>query len=698
MISAVFLMALSNPADAASGTKRFAVLASSNNGGPERIELRYANDDAASIAEVFEQLGGVDPTDEVFLRNADRTDIAAALSDVSARIEQAAAEGFRTELLFYYSGHSDETGLLPEGELYEYPDLKDDLEGIPVDVKVVVLDSCASGAMVRTKGGKMMNSFLLDESVDVTGHAYLTSSSADEAAQESDKIGGSFFTHYLVSGMRGGADTSGDGLVTLSEVYNFAKDETFARTERSKAGPQHPNWAVDLAGQGDLVVTDISGSTSGLVMGEGMEGRLYVRDGAERLVAELYKPASRELSLVLEPGNYTVLLMSEETMKEARFTVQSDEQISLDDLLFSSVKGGDLLARAKGDGKSEDGIKDVPYSVGIIPQPGQGETLQHFQVSIGAGSATELDGVQIAMGANSVRDNARGMQGALGMNHAGEMVGVQGSLGANVTEGEMRGLQTGVGANFAGGDMKGIQGAVGGNWAHGDMEGVQGSVGVNVSTKSMKGVQLAVGPNIANELEGAQVSMVNVVNEVKGAQIGMVNVSGKADAQIGLLNISKDAKQSVGLISINGSGYNHVQAYTSEGDVANLGFTFGGQTLYTHAHVGVRGQENRDTPRLTYLLGLGVHIPAGKAFIDIDAAGGAWQRSYVNDDGNVLVRGRVLGGFEIVKHLAVFGGPTVNYIAYTAKKNSGYQVSNLTGGATLREGDVWLGFQGGLRF
>ena len=667
MTTAVLMLALGTlPAQAATGTKRFAVLASSNNGGPERIELRYANDDAASIAGVFEELGGVMPEDEVFLPNADRTDISAALADVSLRIQEATNEGYRTELIFYYSGHSDETGLLPEGELYEYPHLKADLEAIPVDVKMVVLDSCASGAMVRTKGGKMMNSFLLDESVDVTGHAYLTSSSADESAQESDKIGGSFFTHYLVSGMRGGADTSGDGLVTLSEVYTFAKDETFARTERSSAGPQHPNWAVDLAGQGDLVVSDINDSSSGLVMGKGTEGRLYVRDGAGRLVAELYKPASRELALVLEPGEYTVLLQAGETMTEATFSVLVDQMIDLDDLQFAAIDGGDLLARAKGNDTAPEDYREVATWFGLTAPAQTEPTLYRLQLGVANTEATRLDGAQVSLGVNFVTEDARGAQGTLGVNYAGELRGIQGAVGANIVDG--------------------------------DVEGVQASVGANISTGEMTGLQIGVGANIVNgDMEGAQAALVNFAQKIKGAQFGLVNVSGEAGTQLGLVNFSKDAKQSIGLISINGTGYNHLQVFASESDYGNLGVTFGGQTLYTHVQLGVRAQESSSTPRLTALIGLGVHMPISRAYIDLDVGAGSWQQNFEQGQSNVLVRGRLLGGFEIVNHFALFAGPTVNYIPYTAGKN-GYQVTNLSGSGRLKQGDIWGGLQAGLRF
>ena len=51
--------------------------------------------------------------------------------------------------------------------------------------------------------------FLVDESADMRGHAFLTSSAETEAAQESDRIQASYFTHFLVSGFRGAADQPG---------------------------------------------------------------------------------------------------------------------------------------------------------------------------------------------------------------------------------------------------------------------------------------------------------------------------------------------------------------------------------------------------------------------------------------------------------------------------------------------------------
>ncbi len=92
----------------------------------------------------------------------------------------------------------------------------------------------------------------------------LTSSASDEDSQESDAIGGSYFSHHLASGLLGGADRSGDGRVTLFEAYAYAYDRTVADTAESAAGAQHPTFSYDLAGNGDLVLTDVATRHEGI--------------------------------------------------------------------------------------------------------------------------------------------------------------------------------------------------------------------------------------------------------------------------------------------------------------------------------------------------------------------------------------------------------------------------------------------------
>ncbi len=207
----------------ASGLRRLAVVAGSNDGGAERVRLRFANSDALSMASVLQGFGGVQGQD--LWRVSDAT--AATLRHAIAQAGAAAAAARlglrrgqqRVEVVLYYSGHSDEEGLLPAGELVRYAELRSALAALQVDVRIAILDSCASGALIRGEGGTRRPPFLYDQSSQVRGHAYLTSASADEAAQESDRIGASYFTHHLVTGLRGAADVDRDRRVTLSEAY-----------------------------------------------------------------------------------------------------------------------------------------------------------------------------------------------------------------------------------------------------------------------------------------------------------------------------------------------------------------------------------------------------------------------------------------------------------------------------------------------
>jgi uncharacterized caspase-like protein len=280
-----------DPGDAPS-LRRFALVASANNGGPGRAQLRFANSDAESLARVLASLGGVQARDVLVIREASRAALQDAFEQVKSRIAAERRPQVRRELFVYYSGHSDEEGLLLGGERVGYRELRQWIDQTAAEVRIAVLDSCASGALIRLKGGVRRQAFLSDASTQARGHAFLTASSADEAAQESDGIGAAFFTHYLLSGMRGAADSNRDGRVTLNEAYQFAYNETLQRTETSRAGAQHPAYDIQLAGTGDLVITDLHSSNARLVLGHELYGRIYVRDASGHLLVELRKEPS----------------------------------------------------------------------------------------------------------------------------------------------------------------------------------------------------------------------------------------------------------------------------------------------------------------------------------------------------------------------------------------------------------------------
>ncbi len=299
---------VANVPASAPAVRRFALVISSNDGGASRSRLRFADSDAKAVANVLQHLGGLRNQDLTLLNGATRASLQAAFDQLKVAIDAAKGDKARREVFIYYSGHSDENGLMLGGEHVSYSQLRQWLEATGADVRIAVLDSCASGAMIRLRGGTRRPSFLSDVSIDARGHAFLTASSASEAAQESDRIGAAFFTHYLVSGLRGAADNNRDGRVTLNEAYQFAYNETLGRTVQTAAGAQHPAYDIQLAGTGDLVLTDVRSTDSSLVLGQDVSGRVYVRDPSDQLLVELRKEALHPVELGLAPGDYEVAL------------------------------------------------------------------------------------------------------------------------------------------------------------------------------------------------------------------------------------------------------------------------------------------------------------------------------------------------------------------------------------------------------
>ncbi|HVR01214.1 MAG TPA: caspase family protein, partial [Polyangia bacterium] len=330
--------------------RRFALLIGVNDGGGARAKLRYATSDARSMARVLENLGGVAPADLVFVSEPRRAAALDGFAQVEALMRAGQAPGVRRELLVYYSGHSDEEGLLLGDDRVSYAELRARIKALPADLRVAILDSCASGAFTRAKGGVRRPPFLVDASTDMRGHAFLTSSAANEVAQESDRIAASFFTYYLVSGLRGAADVNQDHRVTLQEAYQFASQETLARTERTKGGPQHAAYEFELSGTGDMVVTDMRTTQASLVLAPDVAGRLTVREAGGGLVAELRKPAGKAIELGVEAGSYVVALdAGGGTVFEASATLASGERADLSKLSFHP--GAPLeVAVARGDG------------------------------------------------------------------------------------------------------------------------------------------------------------------------------------------------------------------------------------------------------------------------------------------------------------------------------------------------------------
>ena len=326
--------------------ERFALYVAANNGGKEREVLRYAASDAEKLKNTMQEIGGIDNKNSVILTEPNQVEVEKALQDFAEKVNSAKKSARRTEFIFYYSGHSDENALLLGEESFGYSQLKSAINSVPSDIHVVMLDSCFSGNFIRAKGGTRQKSFLVDESSIVSGHAYLSSSSESEASQESDLIQSSFFTHALITGLRGAADSSGDNKVSLNELYYYAFNETLSQTEQSTIGTQHPSFDITLVGSGDLVLSDISTAESILVLNSDLQGKIYIRnEDTKILVSEIKKSAGNSIPLALPSGNYKVTMIQENQTLEANAKLKSGRSVSLVAKKFKKVDTTDTRTR-----------------------------------------------------------------------------------------------------------------------------------------------------------------------------------------------------------------------------------------------------------------------------------------------------------------------------------------------------------------
>lgn len=673
--------AASRPAESVLSVRRFSLVVGANDGGADRVILRYAVSDADAVGDVLRRFGGVEGGDHLSLSDPTPEQLQAVLTKISARIVAAKANGQHIQFVFYYSGHSDEEGLLLGGRRLSYKALRLEVQKVPADVRIAVLDSCASGAFTRTKGGIKREPFLVTTGTEVTGHAFLTSSSIDEAAQESDRIGGSFFTHYFTTGLRGAADVDGDRLITLSEAYQFAFDETLARTEATRGGAQHAAYDIQLAGSGDLVMTDLRKTSARLRIADAVGGRISIRSAAGELAAELYKPpGSGEVSLALEPGQYQVTVDDGRELWRTTLAVDSSGAVTLTRSMLHKVSPESTVER--GDAQTPEVTAEhklIGFNVGLLPPLSinsadrSGKPIRNLFSLAGVYSRVDrLDVFAGALGATIVDGYANGMQVALGFNKAQYLDGVQFGLGGNLAT-EASGAQLAIGFNRSQ-RLRGVQAGV-----------------INHVTVLDAGAQFGV-VDIAGRLHGAQLGLLNIGREVNGAQIGLLNFSGSTKAAIGLLSVSRE-------------GGVHPEVSTSDSMPINIGLRLPTGYTYSLFDAGINPAGRGKGWQMG--LGFGGHVPLPhKLFLDIDLVGYATFRGLSSVDApDALLKLRLMVGWSPYKRLSVFGGPTFNGLfeadtTDVVARPSVYQFSaldyrNFNEQVRVR---LWPGFVAGVRF
>ncbi len=315
---------------------RLGLVVGNNTGSGQRPPLRFAERDAKKVADVLRQLGHFDPNLLLLLQAGGLSGVRDSLARLTDAISKFKARqpSSRATLLFYYSGHSDGEALELGTDRLAFSELRAALQATGADVRIGIIDSCRSGSIIsgsdanqsdiQVKGGKPGPGF--DVSLlgmpALYGEVFLSSSRADELSLESRELGGSFFTHHLVSGLRGAADVDGDSQVSLEELYRHTADRTSSAAANTLYGSQTPAYDYRLVGHGDLMLSDLRQGTHYVYVPGGFDRVLILEAEAELVAAESQVTTGQLIAL--PPGKYTLRGQRDGRWFRSSAEVQSD--------------------------------------------------------------------------------------------------------------------------------------------------------------------------------------------------------------------------------------------------------------------------------------------------------------------------------------------------------------------------------------
>ena len=231
----------------------------------EEIDLSYARSDAEAMRDALKLAGEklFEPayTKVTFLPDCERPDLLAALDALQEThaadtvVIYLAGHGVTHDGTFHYlTAEARDSSLADRGVretcTVSSEELEDRLKRMPALKQVLILDTCASGAMLDDlTGNRGVSSDQvrdLERVKDRTGMHVLAGCAADRVSYEATAYGHGLLTYSLLTGMRGPALVEQDE-VDVHTLFRFAADEV-PRLAGQVGGIQRPQMASPRAG------------------------------------------------------------------------------------------------------------------------------------------------------------------------------------------------------------------------------------------------------------------------------------------------------------------------------------------------------------------------------------------------------------------------------------------------------------------
>lgn len=294
--------------------KRMALIVGNQTGWKGEPHLDYVlSGDVRPLAQKFRELG----FEVKQLENANAQTIRQTLSQLTTLFNQDPA--YKT-FVFYYSGHADDTyfhlGRRTKQPL-SYAEFASQFKALRPERKIAIFDSCYSGEIIRRFGSLSRYKKLLKKGktkgirarrkidlhkliIPKQGHEQgirIIASSLD-VSWELKQYKASVFTHHMLQGIKGPADTNHDGRITIDELFDYTSQRVLHETG------QRPQQLLLLKRSAPYAIAPVYRSQ--LTVDSDVAGKIKV--AVANFMWSKQKQKGRALKLAVVDGRGTVFL------------------------------------------------------------------------------------------------------------------------------------------------------------------------------------------------------------------------------------------------------------------------------------------------------------------------------------------------------------------------------------------------------
>jgi len=334
------------------------------------IQLQGAVKDAEAFSEIIGRT--VDNPSIELIENPTLTSLKVNILEWARNSEP------RDTLILYYSGHGysidNDTYLIPSDINTRYIEetaynFTTGLKSISADIRakdvLIIIDACYSGSLVsgeRPLTDAKIKEGTIEEIAKDKGYVFLLSSKSNETSKERPEGGGQF-TYYLLKGIEGEANTDNDEEITVSEVYDYLREEVRKATSNNQTPVMFGDREIVIAKDMRSVYTELASqiiilSREGKLTTEQLQIYTKILFQKENEDNELEKKVRDYLLNYLKDRNLLALAAQTNLaiMETAKPTSEQPQQMNTTTQPQTQTQGNCLLKIIAGNELAKSGI------------------------------------------------------------------------------------------------------------------------------------------------------------------------------------------------------------------------------------------------------------------------------------------------------------------------------------------------------